>query len=138
MQSNQTYQLRTSKQPILAAQNSLAAQYIPIAIATLIFAQNMVTAIWLTIASTIFENSLRTLIMEYAPSVDAEAVINAGATGIRDVVPAGPVLTQVLAAYSKAIDNTFYLSTASLAASLLFVWGTGWKDIRKKKETSLS
>ncbi|KAK1763360.1 major facilitator superfamily domain-containing protein [Phialemonium atrogriseum] len=124
--------------PILAAQNSLAAQYIPIAIATLIFAQNMVTAIWLTIASTIFENSLRTLIVEYAPSVDAEVVINAGATGIRDVVPAGPVLTQVLAAYSKAIDNTFYLSTASLAASLLFVWGTGWKDIRKKKETSLS
>ncbi|KAK4208432.1 major facilitator superfamily domain-containing protein [Rhypophila decipiens] len=119
--------------PILAVQHSLSPQKIPIAIATLIFAQNMLTAIWLTIANTIFNNSLRTLIPEYAPSIDPQTVVDAGATGIRSVVPDGPVLEQLLSAYSKAIDKTFYISSASLAVSLFFVWGTGWKDIRKKK-----
>lgn len=97
----------------------------------------MLTAIWLTVANTIFNNSLRTLIPEYAPSINPQVVIDAGATGIRDVVSDGPVLYQVLSAYAKAIDNTFYISAASLAASLFFVWGTGWIDIRKKKVDSV-
>lgn len=98
----------------------------------------MITAIWLTIANTIFNNSLRTLIPEYAPSINPQVVIDAGATGIRDAVSDGPVLYQVLSAYSEAIDNTFYISAASLAVSLFFVWGTGWKDIRKKKVYSVA
>ncbi|RYP41575.1 hypothetical protein DL767_000917 [Monosporascus sp. MG133] len=116
--------------PILAAQSSLAAPSIPFAIAILIFSQNMVSAICLAIASSLFTNSLQTLIPQYAPSVDPAAVIDAGATGIRRVVQAGPVLDQVLAAYSRAIGNTFYIATASLAAGLFFVWGMGWRDIR--------
>ncbi|KAK4168190.1 major facilitator superfamily domain-containing protein [Cladorrhinum sp. PSN259] len=123
--------------PILAAQHSLSPQKIPIAIATLMFAQNMLTAIWLTIANTIFNNSLRDLIPKYAPSVDVQLVIDAGATGIRHVVEEAAVLREVLSAYSEAIDNTFYISAASLALSLFFVWGTGWKDIRKSGNNNL-
>ncbi|KAH7303301.1 major facilitator superfamily domain-containing protein [Stachybotrys elegans] len=121
--------------PILAVQHSLPAQKIPIAIATLIFAQNMISAIWLTIANTIFNNSLRTLLPDYAPSINPQTVIDAGATGIRDAVSDGQVLHQVLSAYSEAIDNTFYISAASLAVTLCFVWGIGWKDIRKKGDS---
>ncbi|KAI1410228.1 putative MFS multidrug transporter [Hypoxylon sp. FL1857] len=120
--------------PILAAQNSLAAPDIPVGIAILIFSQSIVSAVWLAVASTIFTNSLESLIPQYAPSVSAADIIAAGATGIRTVVSGGPVLNQVLEAYSKAIDNTFYIAIASLGAAIFFVWGIGWKDIRHKKE----
>ncbi|OTA56069.1 MFS general substrate transporter [Hypoxylon sp. EC38] len=120
--------------PILAAQNSLAPSDIPVGIAILIFFQCIVSAVWLAVASAIFTNSLSALIPQYAPSVSASDIIEAGATGIRNVVADDPVLRQVLEAYSKAIDNTFYIAIASLGASIFFVWGIGWKDIRRKKE----
>lgn len=125
-----------STQPILAAQSSLTGPDIPVSIAILIFSQNIVAAVWLAIASTIFSNSLQRLIPQYAPTVDAAAIINAGATGIRNVVQEGPLLTQVLDAYSKSIDNTFYIATASLGAGIFFVWGMGWKDIRHNKQAN--
>ncbi|KAI0812138.1 putative MFS multidrug transporter [Xylaria sp. FL0064] len=119
--------------PILAVQNSLASSDIPIAISILIFFQNIVSAVWLAIASTILTSSLQSYIPRFAPSVDPATIIQAGATGIRDVVPDGLVLTQVLSAYSKAIDNTFYIAAVSLGAGLFFIWGMGWNDIRQKK-----
>ncbi|KAI0539700.1 hypothetical protein GGR58DRAFT_499933 [Xylaria digitata] len=119
--------------PILAAQNSLPDSDIPMAISLLIFYQNIVSSIWLSVASTIFKGSLQTYIPQLAPSVDPTVIIHAGARGIRDVVSQGPVLTQVLIAYSMSIDNAFHLAAASFGTGLFFAWGMGWKDIRKNK-----
>lgn len=69
----------------------------------------------------------------YAPSVDPQEVILAGATGYRDVIP-GDQVENVVTAYNLAINHCFYLAAGLATGVLLFVWGLGWKKIGKEGE----
>ncbi|GAD91480.1 MFS multidrug transporter [Paecilomyces variotii No. 5] len=117
---------------IVAIQNALPMAQISIAMSVLMFFQTLGGAITITIADTIFNNSLKTEIPRYAPSVNAKMVISAGATAIRDVVSKKD-LPNVLLAYSKSFDHVFYFAAGLSVAFFCFAWGLGWKDIRKKK-----
>jgi hypothetical protein len=99
------------------------------------FSQTFGGALFLSFADTIFTNSLKTLVPQYAPSVNPEAVIAAGATGFRGTI-SGSDLVQVLIAYAKSVDRVFYLTTGAAGGCFIFAWGMGWKDIRRKKEVS--
>ncbi|KAI1642322.1 putative MFS multidrug transporter [Daldinia loculata] len=121
--------------PILAVQNTLPPAQISVAMALLMFSQNFGGALFLSFAETIFSNSLKTLIPEYAPSVNPETIINAGATGFRRTISPAEI-THVLVAYSKSIDRVFYMTAGMGVLCFVFSWGTGWKDIRKKNEVS--
>lgn len=98
---------------------------------TLMFFQTLGSAILLTIADTIFNNSLKTEIPKYAPSVNPETVISAGATAVRNVVSKSD-LPGVLLAYSKSFDRVFYLAAGLSVGFFIAGFGLGWKDIRKK------
>jgi hypothetical protein len=99
------------------------------------FGQSFGSAVFLSLAETIFNNSFRTLIPTYAPSVDSESVIAAGATGFRKVV-SGAELTGVLVAYAKSIDRVFYMAAGMAVGVFAFAWGMGWKDLKKKNVPS--
>lgn len=100
----------------------------------LMFTQTLSGAIFLTFADVIFSNGLKTLIPQTAPNVNPQLVIGAGATGIRDVVSAED-LPGVLTAYAKSVDRVFYMCAALGVLCMMLAFGTGWKDIRKKKTT---
>ena len=108
---------------------------LPIAMAITIFSQSFGAAVFLSFAETIFINSFRRLIPQYAPSVDGQSVIDAGATGFRKVVSETD-LDGVLIAYAKSIDRIFDLAAGMGAGCFVFALGMGWKDLRKKKESS--
>jgi hypothetical protein len=83
------------------------------------------------LCQTIFTNSLVELIPKYAPGVDPEIVIEAGSTKVRDVV--GPDhISQVLVAYAKSLDRTWYFGVALAALPFFFAWLLGFQDIRQK------
>lgn len=103
--------------------------------ALVMFAQAFFGALLLSFSDTILTNSLKTLIPEYAPSVDAQTIINAGATGFRSIIK-GADLVGVIAAYAKSVDRVFYLTAGAAVGSFMSGWFMGWKDIRKKKEVS--
>lgn len=105
------------------------------AMALLMFSQSFFGALLLTFSDTIFTNSLKTLVPKYAPSVDPQTVINAGATEFRMMIH-GTDLANVLVAYAKSVDRVFYLTVGAAVGSFTFAWGMGWKDIRKKREVS--
>lgn len=65
--------------------------------------------------------------------MNAEVVVNAGATAVRSVVSLAD-LPGVLQAYMSAIDKVFYLSTGAAGGVFLFSWGMGWKSIKKAKK----
>lgn len=88
----------------------------------------------LSFGETIFTNSLRNTIPTYAKGVSPEAIIHAGATGLRAVVTDPNKLAGVLVAYSKSVDRVFYLAIGCSGACFLIAWGMGWKDIRKKSK----
>ncbi|KAL4787634.1 major facilitator superfamily domain-containing protein [Aspergillus varians] len=121
--------------PIIAVQNVLPPPQIPVATALVMFSQTFAGALFLSISNTIFNNSLKSLIRHYAPSVNPQTVIDAGATGFRSELSGGQ-LGGVLTAYAKSVDRVFYLTVGMACACFLFSWGMGWKDIRAKKAVS--
>ena len=120
---------------MIAVQNTLQPVQIPIAMALLMFSQTFGGALFLSFSDTIFTNSLKALIPTYAPSIDANTVINAGANGFRRLISSSN-LRIVLVAYAKSVNRVFYLTASAGVCCFIFTWGMGWKDIRKKKEVS--
>ena len=100
--------------------------------ALLIFAQTFGGALFLSFAETDFSNSLIKAINTFAPNVSAKAINDAGASGVRAIVPK-PELASVILAYNQAVQHAFYLAAGSAAVTLVFCWGMGWKSIKKPK-----
>ncbi|TGO75622.1 hypothetical protein BELL_0202g00050 [Botrytis elliptica] len=118
---------------IIAIQNNLTGTKIVIAQTLVIFFQYLGGALCLTFASTIFAAKLKSGLRVYAPTVDPQLVIEAGATAYRDVIPKDQVMN-VVTAYNLAINHCFYLAAGLAAGVMLFVWGMGWKKIGGKSD----
>ncbi|KAJ5227232.1 uncharacterized protein N7469_007238 [Penicillium citrinum] len=119
--------------PMLAIQNQLAASQVSIGMAILMFMQTLSGAVFLTFDDVIFSTGLKALMPQYAPNANTAAIIAAGATGMRDVTSSDD-LSGVLKAYSESINRVFYLAAGLGAVCVIFSFGMGWKDIRKKKQ----
>ena len=116
----------------MAIQATLPRDQVPVGMALVIFAQTFGGALFLSFAETDFSNSLTKAINTFAPNVSAKAVIDAGASGVRAIVPK-PELASVLLAYNQAVQHAFYLAAGSAAVTLVFCWGIGWKSVKKPK-----
>ncbi|KAL4997556.1 putative MFS transporter [Aspergillus recurvatus] len=117
----------------IAIQNLVAAPQIPVAMAIMIFCQNLGGAVFLIAAQTIFSNVLRDEITKHVPGVNANLIIAAGARSIRNLV-SGEQLARVLEAYSTAIDSVMYLGVGISVASFVFAWGLGRLRRERGKE----
>ena len=106
---------------------------IPTAIAIVIFAQNVGAAVWVCVANSIFNNSLRKELSQRAALIgpSPETIIEAGALNIRAAGLTPSQLAAVLVAYGKAIDRTMYLGIAVFGSVMLVCWGMGFKNLKK-------
>ena len=102
---------------------------------TVVFFQTFGGALFLAFDQTIFSNGLAKGLHQYAPEVDAAAVIKAGATGYRAIIAESSV-EGVLMAYSDAVSHVFYLATGTACGAFIFCWGMGWKSIKKAKKVA--
>ncbi|KIW43594.1 uncharacterized protein PV06_04681 [Exophiala oligosperma] len=105
----------------------------PIAMAILLFSQNFGAAVFLTIAQTVFSNSLKTKIPQYAPGANVDAVLAAGATEFAKVVTPDQV-AGVVKAFSVSVDHVFYLVCGAAGGAFICSWAMGWRDIRQKSD----
>ena len=124
------------RQGIIAIQNVLPVQKIPVGIAFMISCQNFAGAIFVVVGEVIFRQRLVKEINAHAPSVSIEAALAAGASSsaVRALVPAGsPDLAGVLLAFSSSLDKVFYLLMTCCLAGLVAALGMGWVDTRQKK-----
>ena len=119
--------------PVIAVQNCVTPFQIPTAMALVMFSSTLGGALFLSFSQTILTNSLRELIPRHTSSVDAEVIIDAGATGFRALVSKAD-LPGVLVAYSDSIDRVFYLCAGASVGVFLASFGMGWKNIKAKKE----
>jgi hypothetical protein len=128
---------RLQIQAVIAAQNAVSPSQYPIALAMLIFFQNLGTAITIVIANTIFAQTLTSTVPRYAPSISPHAALEAGsgAGAVRALVPAGHQehLDGVLRAYSESLRNIFYFITGIACLAAFVSLGMGWKDVRNKQ-----
>ncbi|KAJ5712523.1 MFS general substrate transporter [Penicillium malachiteum] len=98
---------------LITVQNNLAPSKIAVSMAFLYFCQTFGGALWLSFASTLFNNGLTKLLPIYAPDVSVAKVISAGVSGIRYVVPHSSVDGVVLA-YNDAVHDESYLDKDSI------------------------
>jgi hypothetical protein len=119
--------------PIIAVQNNSTKEEISIVNALVVFAQNLGGAVFLSLSQIVFSSRLRHYLAIYAPEIDPQLVIVAGAVGIRKAVPASS-LPGVLLAYSKSFDRVMYLATGVAGGALFAAFGMRWMNIKRKEE----
>lgn len=94
------------QQPVTAIQANVPKHQMAIGTALIGVTQNFGAALFVSLAQTIFMNSLRSALATFAPEVDAKKVISVGATSFRTVVSESSV-PKVILAYNKALTATF-------------------------------
>ncbi|KID81977.1 major facilitator superfamily transporter multidrug resistance [Metarhizium guizhouense ARSEF 977] len=117
--------------PVIAVQNAVSFAEISTAMAFVVWSQYIGPTVFLSIFNTIFQTGLRSQLPEQAPHTNASAVIEAGASAFRPLVPQED-LDGVLVAYSNSLDHVFYLIAALGCVAFFAAFGMGWKDIRQK------
>lgn len=117
---------------LIAVQNTLPPEQNSVGMALLIFNQGLGGALFQSFAQIALTNGLKNALPHFAPNVNAQMVIDAGATGIRSVV-AKVDLRNVLLAYSQAVNHVFYLTTGAALGGFVFSFGLGWKSVKKAK-----
>ncbi|KAI5205377.1 putative major facilitator superfamily transporter [Aureobasidium subglaciale] len=117
--------------PFIAVQVVLDEKDMPSGNAIAIFFNSLGGAISISIAQNIFANTLVKDIIKNAPGVDPAAVISAGATHVREVVPADQ-LAGVLTAYSHAVTSAFVVPIATSGLAFFVSLFIEWKSIKGK------
>ncbi|KAH7374212.1 major facilitator superfamily transporter [Cadophora sp. MPI-SDFR-AT-0126] len=120
--------------PMVAVQNILPLEQIPLGMSLISFCQTFGGTLSLSVAQNIFTCSLREGLARFAPTVDVEKVLNAGATGFRDVVQPSDVFA-VTRAFDMSLRRIFYLAAALSLGCFTFVWGMGWHSVKAKRES---
>ncbi|KAF9882704.1 hypothetical protein FE257_005512 [Aspergillus nanangensis] len=117
---------------ILVAQAAVPITDMAMATTLLTFTQTLSSAVFLSVGQSVFQNQLIVNLHQYAPSVDASAVIAGGVTAIRDNV-SSKLLPSALAAYNDSIMQTFYVAVAMAALSLVGALCLDWISLKDSK-----
>lgn len=104
---------------------------LPVGNAVAIFFNTLGGALAVSIAQNIFSNGLKTEIPKFTTGVSADVVFAAGATGIRQVVPAAQ-LAGALEAYNQALENTFIMPIAVVGLAFVSSALFEWKSVKGK------
>lgn len=122
---------------MVAVQTVLPDTQVAVVMAVVVFVQGLGSSVFVSVASTILNNSLAAELQAQAQAlgggVDIEAVLAAGATAFRGLVPAN-ALGVVVGAYAAAFRNVFYLATGLSVAMCFTIWGLGWGDVRRPQK----
>ncbi|KAI9691805.1 MAG: hypothetical protein M1822_007877 [Bathelium mastoideum] len=118
--------------PFTAVQVVLSAKDMPSGNAITIFFNTLGGAVSISAAQNIFLNKLIQELPKYAPDVNPQVVVAAGATHIREVVTPQQ-LPGVLAAYDKAVTTAFILPVVTGGICFLFSLLMEWRSVKGKK-----
>jgi hypothetical protein len=83
------------------------------------------------VGQAVFNNELRSRLTTF-DGLDVAEIIGAGATRLRDVVPADR-LTEVLVEYNVALRSYFYVGLAAACFAVLPSLGIEWKNVKGKE-----
>jgi hypothetical protein len=123
---------RLSFQPLIALMSLLPQKDIAVGTSIGIFFQFLGGAVFLAVGENIFVARLVSSLHTYAPSLDAVAVVAAGAAGLKEVVSVQDpsAMTGALAAYNVGITSTFYIIAAVAALAFFCAFGVEWRSVK--------
>ncbi|OTA99046.1 hypothetical protein M426DRAFT_76619 [Hypoxylon sp. CI-4A] len=120
------------QQPGMAAQASLPKKDVSTGVAVTFFFRNLGGAIFVSIGENVFENELIKN-LSHIPGLNAQVILNAGATGLRNVVDS-QYLQEVLTAYNGALVKVYYCAVAVSAATMVGALTMEWRNVKKDEK----
>jgi hypothetical protein len=122
------------QQTLVAVQTVLPADDIAIGTAIMMFTQTLGGALFISVGQNVFTNQLIKNLANAVPDLDAGLVLRTGATELKNAIPE-QFLGGVLQAYNTTLNQTFYVSVACGAMSLVGAVFVEWKSMKGKQIT---
>lgn len=120
------------QQGIVAVQAVLPTDLIPIGTALIVFSQSLAGAIFVSVGSSLLRNELSSgLVQAQLPDLNVTAVLAAGATNVRSLVPEHQ-LVPFLTIYNSALQKVFIMAVPLAAMSLLTALAMEWRSLKGK------
>jgi hypothetical protein len=119
---------------ILVVQTVLPMADVAIATACVSFFQQLGGAIFIAVCQSLFQNGLVNGLQKYAPQLDAQLFLHAGATDIRPLLAATnqtDALDSVLQSYVDGLTHTYWVTTACAIAAFFAASGLEWKSVKQ-------
>ncbi|CAI7642122.1 unnamed protein product [Penicillium manginii] len=120
------------QQPTMAAQVVLPQADVSIGVALMFLFQTLGGAIWVAVSQNLYTNYLVETLPDIS-GVNAAAILQAGATGLADIVPKDK-LDAVLVVYNTALRNAYFVPVALACVSVLPALGMEWRNVKKESE----
>jgi MFS family permease len=123
------------QQASMGVQACLPKKDVMIGVSLMFFMQGLGGSIFLSIGQTVFNHSLVSELAKQPgiPNIPQAAILNTGATDLRNLVPA-EYLEPVLLAYNKALMDVLKVAVACAAATVFSSLTMEWKDVRGLKQ----
>ncbi|KAF1943448.1 MFS general substrate transporter [Clathrospora elynae] len=119
------------QQTLVVVQTVLPAEDIAVGTAIMMFTQTLGGALFISVAQNVFTNQLIKNLRTIVPDLNTSLVLTAGATQLKTAVPS-EYLAGVLFAYNKTLNQTFYVSVAAGAVSIVGAAFVQWKSMKGK------
>jgi hypothetical protein len=120
------------QQTLVAVQTVLPADDIAIGTAIMMFTQTLGGALFISVGQNVFTNQLIKNLANAVPDLDANLVLRTGATELKNAIPE-QFIGGVLQAYNTTLNQTFYVSVACGAMSLIGAVFVEWKSMKGKQ-----
>lgn len=120
------------QQPLIAVQAVLSDKDLPTGTAVVVFTQTLGGSLFVSVSQNVFSNKLVEYVGDYAPGLDPSTVLSAGATSIQKIIPA-EFLEGVTLAYNDALMQTFLVSAALAAITIVGSGFMEWRSVKGKK-----
>lgn len=120
------------QQALITMQAVLPLRDLPTGTALAMFMQAFGGALFVSVAQNVFNNRLLKEIVLNVPGLDPQIVFHAGATSLKDQVPAS-MLPAVQEAYNTALTSTWYIAVAMACLSLIGAAFVEWKSVKGMK-----
>jgi hypothetical protein len=120
------------QQALIAVQTVLPDADVAIGTAIMMFSQTLGGALFISVAQNVFTNQLIKNLRTIVPDLSSEFVLTVGATEIKNKIDP-KYLAGVVSAYNESLTQTFYVSVAAGALSILGAVFVQFRSMKGKK-----
>ncbi|KAL8826811.1 MAG: hypothetical protein Q9191_003569 [Dirinaria sp. TL-2023a] len=122
------------QQGIVAVQTVLTPDMLPIGTSLIMFSQSLAGAVFVSVGSSLLRNELaKGLEKANLPGVNVTAILNAGATDFRGLVPES-ALEATLTIYNSALSKVFIVAIPLCCLALLTAIPMEWRHLEGPSE----
>ncbi|KAK8061446.1 major facilitator superfamily transporter [Apiospora phragmitis] len=124
------------QQGFTAVQTVLSKEDVAVGTASVVAAQSLGGAVFISVGNNVFQASLRSIVAaDKLDGIDVDAVIAAGATAFRHLVPTGE-LTELILDYNRALQTVFLVAVPLAGLAWFSCCCLEWNSVKGKPPTS--